>query len=127
VVCAALESDAASTNANGVGSPYAGNLTIRPLYRTSAMTAVRGSCPHMLAAKQLSGLTLTKTGIFYKLTAGKFVSISLFDLQGRLIRRLCSGNQNAGAHLIPFSSENLTSMHYLLECRIGNEKAVKEL
>jgi hypothetical protein len=68
-------------------------------------------------SKQFS---MTSTGIRYSLLFVSKVSLSLYDMQGKLINRLSDDLQSAGQHFLSFSRAGAKTGCYVLEFRAGD-------
>lgn len=103
---------------------------------TIAQAIVRGANNGVLpiehpspeAARQtLNGLMERAGTITYTLTEPSFVSLRLFDTQGRIISNVVKSVQPAGDHSIAMPATGISSGPYLLEFRAGNRQAVKRI
>jgi YVTN family beta-propeller protein len=135
-VCAQpLESDAGITNNEGLGTPFAGNLEVYPVYRVLHYTGVtnerREANPGVLALSVFPNPCPGKASIMYSLSRSGNVSLKLYDVAGKLVATLATGYRKAGRYnmlLTPtLSSErrgsNLAQGVYLL--RLKTEDGVK--
>jgi len=66
------------------------------------------------------------TTIRYQLPASAFVSLDIFDLLGRLVKRVVSERQNAGTHSVTFNGINLASGIYLYRLQAGRFNQTKK-
>jgi hypothetical protein len=105
-VCAVpLESDAGITNNLGLGTPFAGNLEVYPVYRMG----VFGSAVGERRKPDLGVLTLSvfpnpcrsKTRVTYSLPRAGNVSLKIYDVAGKLTTTLVQGRLTAGDHVLP--------------------------
>jgi hypothetical protein len=102
-VCAEpLESDAGITNNEGMGSPFAGNIDVYPVYRTAIPTGVadgrRESGVGVLTLSVLPNPCFGKARIVYSLPRSGKVSLKLYDVTGKLVTTLAKGYQIAGRY-----------------------------
>jgi hypothetical protein len=67
------------------------------------------------------------TTISYMLPVGGTVSISVFSLDGKLVRTLVDENQSAGEHVVHFSGSDLSSGVYLYRLRLGQFVQTRKL
>ena len=106
-VCAVpFEMDAATTNNEGVGSPFVGNPVVYPVYRTLTTgveeprhTAFR--TPQLalsVAPNPVNALSVVR----YSLPTAGRVRLTLLDAVGRSVRVLASGYAGAGMHNVSF-------------------------
>lgn len=63
--------------------------------------------------------------VSYQLHQSSVVHMNLFDNLGLHVATLVSGMQDAGSHSIPVSADTLPSGSYIIELRVGNERAHK--
>ena len=110
-VCAQpLESDAGTTNNEGMGTPFAGNIEVYPLYRMVIHSDVaeawreRGIRAPVLTVAP--NPCLGKAEIAYSLSARGTVSLKLYDVAGKLVRILATGSQVAGTHRLPLTAND---------------------
>jgi len=68
----------------------------------------------------------SNTRISYKLTKTSFVKLSIFDINGRLIKTLFSERQDAGNYSINWNSNNLSSGVYFYRIDAGEFNSVKK-
>jgi hypothetical protein len=102
-VCAVpLESDAGITNNEGLGTPFAGNLVVYPVYRMG----VFGGIADERREPDIGMLTLSvfpnpcpgKASIMYSLSSSGNVNLKLYDVTGKLAATLRHGYANAGRY-----------------------------
>ncbi|MEO8666254.1 MAG: YCF48-related protein [Ignavibacteria bacterium] len=68
-----------------------------------------------------------KTKINYELKIADFVSLKIFDVQGKEIQTLVNENKVAGSYTIDFKAENLPSGIYYYKLETGNFSQTKKL
>jgi hypothetical protein len=66
------------------------------------------------------------TTIRYTVPGESFVSISLYDLSGRLVASLVRGRHSAGSYSIKFDASGLTSGVYVYAMRAGEFRQSKK-
>ena len=67
------------------------------------------------------------TTISYSVAVPAKVNLSLFDINGRLVRVLVNNSKEAGTHLLSFSSGSLSSGIYYYKIQTGSFSAVKKM
>jgi endoglucanase len=105
------------------------------VWPTIAQAIVRGANNGVLpihaspetASQALDGLMVRAGIVTYALTEPSFVSLRLFDTQGRIISNVVKSVQPAGDHSIAMPATGISSGPYLLEFRAGNRQAVKRI
>ncbi|RPH93845.1 T9SS C-terminal target domain-containing protein, partial [candidate division KSB1 bacterium] len=55
------------------------------------------------------------------------LTLSVFDMNGRLVRTLASGRFNAGSHTIHFDARNLSSGIYFSRLNTGGQSAIQKM
>ncbi|MEP7146396.1 MAG: T9SS type A sorting domain-containing protein, partial [bacterium] len=68
-----------------------------------------------------------KTIINYDLPIGNFVSLKIFDDQGKEVATLVNGNQNAGNYKVEFNGENFSSGIYYYKLETENLSEVRKM
>lgn len=68
-----------------------------------------------------------ETTIQFTLAAATKVSLSLYDMHGRLVRVLATGAKDAGTHAIPVNTGSLTSGVYYYKLQAGDFSDVKKM
>jgi hypothetical protein len=104
-----LEADAATTNNEGVGSPFAGNPTIYPMYRVglaSEGVAERTSGPGIPSLTIAPNPFHSQTRVSYEVAAPGPVAISVYDITGRLVRTLTSGPHKPGTYNLTWDGKD---------------------
>jgi hypothetical protein len=88
----------ATTNNFGLGTPYAGNIAVYPVYRmggiASRVVSSGPSVPSMFSVKSFSGT------VRYNLPIQCHVSLKYYDLQGRLLATLVNSVQGPGNYIL---------------------------
>ena len=102
-VCAQpLESDAGITNNEGVGTPFAGNLEVHPIYRVGVAGGIadehREPVPGVLTLSVFPNPCPGKARITYSLPRSGNVSLELYDVTGKLVTTLAKGYHAAGRY-----------------------------
>jgi hypothetical protein len=102
-VCAQpLESDAGTTNNEGLGTPFAGNIEVYPVYRMGVFGGIVNSRQELgVPAPTLSVFPNPcpgKARITYSLPRSGNVSLKLYDVTGKLAATLRHGYANAGRY-----------------------------
>jgi len=69
----------------------------------------------------------SETVLEYDLPAGGSVSLSIYDLGGRLVRCLADGPRSAGLHRVVLSSEGLASGLYFCRLIFGGQSLVRKM
>ena len=139
-VCAQpLESDAGITNNEGLGSPFAGNLAVYPVYRIPSHTDIAGDRPEpnegVPALSVFPNPCPGKARITYALPRSGNVSLKLYDVAGELVTTVVRGWHAAGRYnqlLTPtLSSErrgsSLAEGVYLLRLETGSTTLIRKL
>ncbi len=67
------------------------------------------------------------TAISYDLSEEGWVTIQIFDVNGRLVATPWDGRQSAGSHKIHFNAHHLTSGVYLYRLRTGDYLAIGKM
>jgi hypothetical protein len=67
------------------------------------------------------------TTISYQLSASTHVSLSVFDLNGRLVQKLISEYRTAGIHTVTFNAQDLASGVFLVQLIAGDNIDVKKV
>lgn len=67
------------------------------------------------------------TTISYQLPVAGFVSLKVYDLQGREVADLINGYRQAGSHEITFDGSNLTSGIYFYRLKAGDFNAIGKM
>jgi unsaturated chondroitin disaccharide hydrolase len=67
------------------------------------------------------------TTIRYVLTHGSFVSLNVYDINGRLVRKLIKSYQIRGEHRLFFNGSSLATGIYLLVLKVGNEYKIQKM
>ncbi len=68
-----------------------------------------------------------QTKIEFNISANSFVSLKIYDIMGREIKSLVSGNYNAGSYSVDFNAANLASGIYFYKLEAGNFSEVKKM
>ena len=110
-VCAQpLESDAGTTNNEGMGTPLAGNLEVYPVYRLPRVIGVEsGQREPGIGVPALAVEPNPNTGralITYSLPRPGNVSLRLYDVAGKLVQTLATGSQMAGSHRLSLTAND---------------------
>jgi len=66
--------------------------------------------------------TAKGVNILYTLFERQFVELSIFDIRGRLIKRLVNSNQNAGAHSVFWDKRNCGNTLFIIKCGSGTSR-----
>jgi YVTN family beta-propeller protein len=136
LVCAQpLESDAGTTNNEGMGTPFAGNLEVYPLYRMVAHGGIEGERREpgvgTLSLAVAPNPCPGKAGITYSLPGPGNVSLKLYDVAGKLVRTIATGGQMAGTHHLPLNANGkqgtLASGIYILSLESEGNRATRKL
>lgn len=67
------------------------------------------------------------TLLTYSLPSPEFITLSIYDVQGRLVSTLVSGFRDAGIHEITFNAENLPSGIYFARLQAGGKQSSQKL
>ena len=68
-----------------------------------------------------------ETIIQYSLAEAARVSVSLYDMNGKLVKVLVNGSRESGTHTLRFNSGSLSSGIYFYKLQAGNFSAVKKM
>jgi|GEM_PF-4655055 hypothetical protein len=90
---------------------------------TTSSTAVLSS---KVAALSKS-ISFSNAALTYDLPISSPVSITLYDIQGRIVKQLVNAMQNAGSYKINFSRARLTAGYYIVEFKAGDLVVQKKL
>jgi hypothetical protein len=106
----------------------------------SVVTTQAVQKPLLTEAKSQPGITFTnslgqnypnpftnETTISFSLAKPAKVNLTLFDMNGRLVKVLVSGSREAGTHTIRFNSGSLSKGLYLYKLQTGDYSAVKRM
>jgi hypothetical protein len=63
----------------------------------------------------------------YSLPVRTMVNISLYDMQGRMIKSLVNETKNAGSHTFTFATDNLVKGIYFYKMQTANFSATRRL
>ena len=102
VCCLPLESDAGTTGNLGPGTPFAGNMIVRPIYRVQAYTGCAGppAAPDAFDLVVKPSLIRELAFVSYRLPNAGPVSLKLCDAAGRVVQTLVATRQNIGQHTL---------------------------
>lgn len=92
----------------------------------SFMTSVTPVLPQNDAINS-KGISFSKSGIIYNLPTALMVSIVLYDMQGRQVRQLVRGMQNAGLHTFDLKHTKESTGCYIVKFKAGSFIAQKKL
>jgi hypothetical protein len=96
VCCVPLEAQAATTNNLGLGTPFAGNLEVYPVYRIGLAAGLEGAATHTLRTVNLP--TVVRGVLFLaEATSPKPQAASLMDATGRKVAALHAGANDVRA------------------------------
>lgn len=68
-----------------------------------------------------------KTMISFELPEDSYIELKVFDLLGREIRNIATGNQKSGIYQVEFDGENLSSGVYIYQLKAGNQVVSKKM
>jgi len=103
-------------NASGWGS-----LSAKDSFTIEQSTAVKP----LKYAMQLTGFKGNASTIKYAIPDASYVSIRLFDVQGKMIKELFNGFQSAGFYQINADASALSSGLYVLKFKAGTHEVIK--
>ena len=69
----------------------------------------------------------SSTTITYNLTESGYITLHLFDLNGRQVMDNYSGNVSAGSHTLTIDGSSLSSGVYIAELKMGDKESKKKL
>jgi hypothetical protein len=101
-----------------MGTPFAGNLMVYPVYRMAPLTRVvipsvkNRWNRYSVVIERVRNKTFT---VRYALPEAAGVSIKLYDMQGRLIKALGNSFEQAGRYRVSFNTSGLSTGEYLLD------------
>jgi hypothetical protein len=81
----------------------------------------------MCLAKTNPNPSNKETFVQYYIPVGSHVTLSLYDMNGRLIKVLVNGSREQGAHTIRLNSGSLSNGIYFYKIQAGNCSAVKKM
>ncbi len=67
------------------------------------------------------------TVISYQVSAKSEVSLKIYDVTGRMVKRLVNGEKEAGRHNVRFSTKGLTAGLYFCRLKAGNSTTMNKL
>ena len=70
---------------------------------------------------------IQSTVISYQLSAKSEVSLKIYDVTGRMVKRLVNGEKEAGHHNVRFSTKGLTAGLYFCRLKAGNSTTMNKL
>jgi hypothetical protein len=129
----ALESDGATVNNLGLGTPFAGNVIIYPLYRIDLLsTGVEEqevSTPKVFALLQNYPNPFNPTTtIEFTLAKNSNATLKVYDLLGREVATLVNSEMRAGVlHQVQFDGSKFASGVYFYRLEAGENVQVKKL
>lgn len=91
------------------------------------VTAVIGGKGEYVLGQNYPNPFRNETTIQYSLPQAGKVSLTLFDISGRIVRTLVNGSKEAGTHAVSFTTGNLTSGIYYYRLQVGDFSDVKKL
>ena len=94
---------------------------------TTSISENRELPGHFLLSQNYPNPFNPTTNITYKLAKKEPVELSVYDITGRKIKVLVDTVQNAGAHEVRWSAENLSSGVYLLALRAGADALYRKM
>jgi hypothetical protein len=109
-----LEDQAATTNNLGLGTPFAGNLEVYPLYRIEFVSGVQEAAGSEVRKTQLP--TIIRGVLFLPaFSIGRLASSVLLDLSGRKVMDLVPGANNvrrlsSGVYFVQLTSNGFTGV-----------------
>ncbi len=122
---------------NGDASPPSQTVWIKATYTASKVVDTRGDSPVKVVENE-SRLPKSfnvsvqpnpfnpSTAVRVSLEKAAEIEISVFDLQGRRVRRLLERKLQSGEHEIPFNAQNLPSGVYFIRVRADNLSKVSK-
>jgi hypothetical protein len=128
----ALESNGATTNSIGLGTPFVGNATIYPLYRIDpTQTAVDDPgllTPGVSALLQnYPNPCNPATTIHYTLAKGCIVDLKVYDMLGREVGVLVHEQKTPGEYDVRFDGSGLASGVYFYRLQAGSYMETRRL
>ncbi len=96
---------------------------IGQLYSSSPTSTILAKNDAAISKK----LSISNSGIAYKLPSASKVSVTLYDIQGRQVRQLVNATQNAGAYNIDLRREKITAGFYVVKFKAGSFIVQKRL
>ncbi len=112
---------------NDIQSLLFGEFSTLPLFQELASTSVGDSAAAVFELHNYPNPVSGSTTIEYTLPSAAYVSLSVLDMQGRVISRLSSGERNAGRHRVPFSADALPAGTYFYRLESGRLSSVQQM
>ena len=122
-----LEMQAATSNNLGLGTPFAGNMLVYPVYRIDSTAygvegrPADGGKPLVLRLEQnWPNPIKDRTTIRYQLPKESRVSLTVYNVVGQAVKRFDQGTKPAGYHQIKWSDNTLPNgiYFYRLQARL---------
>lgn len=115
-----------STPHNDIQSLLFGEFATLPLFQELA-TSVHDTASEVFKLRNYPNPVLDNTTIEYTLPVASYASLSVLDVQGRVVQRLHAGEQVAGTHTMPFSAAALPAGTYFYKLESGRMSAVQQM
>ena len=118
-----------------MGSPFAGNLEVYPVYRTLVTGGIadgrQNSDVGVLTLGVFPNPCLGKAAIKYSLPRSGNVSLKLYDMTGRCAKVMVDAKQAAGRHSVTLdrtgTATRLAAGVYFCRLSVGDQKSIKKL
>jgi len=68
-----------------------------------------------------------ETFVQYNIPVASYVTLSLYDMNGRLVKVLVNGSREQGTHTYRFNSGSLSNGIYFYKLQAGDFSAVKKM
>ena len=117
----------------GLGTPFAGNLTVYPIYRMAPLTGVDGGVPQTTPPDvyTLNGCYPNPTNnvvvLSYQLPKTTDVSIGIYNIAGQIVKRFETKAQPAGTHQIKWQHTELSNGIYFYQLKAGSYSATRKM
>jgi YVTN family beta-propeller protein len=128
-----LEVMAATSNNLGLGTPFAGNMLVYPIYRIdSTAYGVEGAPVEVsqTGCKLLPCYPNPSSGkvkFKYQLPKASKVTLSVYNIAGQVVKRMEFGTQPAGSHQAVWNADKMSAGVYFYQLQAGEFSATRKL
>ena len=112
---------------NEIQSLLFGEFSTLPLFEELPSTSVADPAAAVFALHNYPNPVAGGTTIEYTLPAPAYITLSVLDMQGRVVSRLSSGERGAGTHKVPFSAGALPAGTYFYRLESGRHSTVQKM
>ncbi|MBU1355695.1 MAG: T9SS type A sorting domain-containing protein, partial [Candidatus Edwardsbacteria bacterium] len=130
-----LEMQAATSNNLGLGTPFAGNMLVYPVYRIDSTAyygvggqPADGGKPLVLRLEQnWPNPMKDRTTIRYQLSKSTAVKVEIYNVAGQRVKTLVQGIQPAGYHTVQWNAIGVSAGVYFYRLQTGEFSSTKKL